>query len=148
MNSGMTPRITGWIARPLDRVPRAATFSAAYLFRYYAALAPPWRVDSRGSTPCLGGLTLSLGKADNDRREGYQGQNARRGRYRPAHLPSGRQRPLSCTICRLSLSLRQQSTALFAVVPMARDRTGRVVCRGARLRLRARGCSRVGDLRR
>src|SRR5262245_54827787 len=28
MNSGMTPGITGWIAHPLDRLPRAATFSA------------------------------------------------------------------------------------------------------------------------
>src|SRR5262249_52947845 len=105
MNSGVTPRITGWIARPLDRLPRAATFSAAYLFGYYAALAPPWRVDSHRIRRLQGLVTLSLGNGDNDRGEGCQGENARRGRHRPAYLPSRRQRPLSCTVCRLSLSL-------------------------------------------
>ena len=38
-------------SRPLDRLPRAATFSAANLFGYYAAVAPPWRVVSRELNP-------------------------------------------------------------------------------------------------
>src|SRR5262249_46519829 len=59
-NPGRAPRISGWIARPLDRLPRAATFSAANLFGYYAAVAPPWRVDSRGSNPSpAGGRNLT-----------------------------------------------------------------------------------------